>query len=102
MQADKARIMQMLHDQNYPSAPARHPGGAENRLRRIKSGSDSDNSSIGDSTPLMLMPPVDRSHSSMSWGPKGLPDGPKISLCGPLLAGSDELSRSRESISAFG
>ena len=46
LQADKARIPQMLHGQNYPSAPARHLGGAENRLRRIKSGSDSDDSSF--------------------------------------------------------
>ena len=61
----------MLHRQNYPSAPARNPSGAENRLRRIMSGSDSDDSSIGDSTLLMLMPSVDRSRSSMSWGPQG-------------------------------
>ena len=36
----------------------------------------------------------------MSWGLTELPDGPRISLFGLLLAGRDGLSRSRESISA--
>ena len=36
----------------------------------------------------------------MSWVPTELPDGPKISSFSPLLAGSDEHLRSRESFSA--
>ena len=97
---DKARILQMLHGQNYPSAPARHPDGAASRHRRTRIGSDSEDSSIGDATPLMLMPPADQSCSSISWGLTEHPDGQRISLCGPLLAERDELSRSRENISA--
>ena len=40
LQMDKARILQMLHGQNYPSAHARHPDGAVSRHRRTRIGSD--------------------------------------------------------------
>ena len=92
---DKARILQILQGQNYPSLPAHHPDGAASRHRRTRIGSDSE-----DANPLMFMPPADRSRSSMSWGLTEHPDGPRISLCGPLLAERDGLSRSRENISA--
>ena len=46
LQADKARILQMLHGQQYPSAPARRQDEAGSHLRRIKNGSDSNDSSI--------------------------------------------------------
>ena len=43
-----------------------------------------------------------RPEPSMNWGLTEHPDGPRISLCGPLLAEKDGLSRSRENISASG
>ena len=58
--------------------------------------------SIGDATPLILMPPLDRSLSSMSWGLTEHPEGPRISMSTPQRAERSELSRSRESISASG
>ena len=98
LQMDKARILQMLRGQQS-TVPTHHPDEAVSRHRRVRAGSDSDDSSIGDVTPLMLMPPSDRSLSSMSWGFTEHPDGPRILMCSPLLAGRDELSKSRESIS---
>ena len=45
LQMDKARILQILREQQ-PPVPVRHPDEAVNRHRSVRAGSDSDKSSI--------------------------------------------------------
>ena len=96
LQLDKARILQML--QRPPIPP--HPSAAARRRRQTSGDSDSGDSIGGGRTPLMLMPPEDRS-SSMRWALQERPEGHRMSIL-PPLTGSKQLSKSRENTSASG
>ena len=60
LQMDKARILQMLQ---RPPVPPHQSSAAARRRRQTSGDFDSDESIDGGRTPLMLMPPADRSLS---------------------------------------